>query len=153
MIAFVLLLSLVTPEIAVTESPSHNNVPSITVDEVASQSDQKKSKKETKTLTPKVEKKLPDQGVVMKGYLHRKKPGSLSRSWEKTYCVLTYQSMYFTTVEDNKEYSSMLPIYPDSDGKLAETKKGKGHDKHIQVQVNHAEINDLKGPPLNVFLE
>lgn len=71
----------------------------------------------------------------MKGYIHRKRPG-LTRSWEKTYCVLTYQALYFTTMQDTKDYSSMLSIYPDSEGKLSETKKGKGHDKHSQVPVS-----------------
>lgn len=91
-----------------------------------------KSKRDSKALTIKPDKRLPDQGVAMKGYLHRKKPG-LGRSWERTYCVLTYQTMYFTTMEDKKDYTSMLPVSSDSGGKLSETKKGKGHDKHSQV--------------------
>lgn len=104
------------------------------VEEVTSQAS-KGNKRDSKALGgTKQEKKLPDQGVALKGYIHRKKPG-LGRSWEKTYCVLTYQAMYFTTMQDTKEYSGMLPIYPDTECKLSETKKGKGHDKHCQVQV------------------
>ncbi len=126
------------PSVSLEESvsPSHQQepVPSITIDEVPSQAD-KKSKRESKALTVKPEKKLPDLGVAMKGYMHRKKTG-LTKNWEKPYCVLTYQAMYFTTVEENKEYSNMLPISQSCQGKLSETKKGKGHDKHCQVPVS-----------------
>ena len=72
----------------------------------------------------------------MKGYIHRKKQG-LTTKWEKTYCVLTFQAIYFTTMEDKKEYTNMLAISADCDGKLSETKKG--HDKHIQVPVGLGE--------------
>ena len=129
-------------EVSETSQPPES-IPAITVNEVASEPEKKQQKRESKALVPKNEKKIPDQGVAIKGYIHRKKPG-LGRNWEKTYCVLTYQAIYFTTVNDNKDYSNMLPIYPDSQGELIETKKGKGHDKHSQVPVstpsNHNSI-------------
>lgn len=85
----------------------------------------KKGKRESKALSSiKPEKKLPDQGVTMKGSFLRKKPG-ISRSWEKTHCVLTYQAFYFSNEVDTKDYSNMLSIYPNMDVKL-ESKKGKG---------------------------
>jgi hypothetical protein len=65
----------------------------------------------------------------MKGYMYRKKPG-LGTRWEKTYCVLTYQAMYFTTVQDNTEYNHMLSLMGDAQKTLS---KMKGHDKNSMV--------------------
>jgi hypothetical protein len=81
-----------------------------------------------------IKKLLPDQGVALKGYLHKKKPG-LGRNWEKMYCVLTYQALYFTGMEDNKDYSGMLPIYPDAEAKLSETKKGKNSKVPVSLHL------------------
>jgi len=119
------------------ETDASDPVPSITVEDVApapTPPPSKKGKKENKTLTIKPEKKLPDQGVTLKGSFLRKKPG-LSRSWEKTYCVLTYQAFYFSNEADTKDYSNMLPIYPNMDVKL-ESRKGKGDNPVSSMRKN-----------------
>ena len=68
----------------------------------------------------------------MKGYMYRKKPG-LGNRWEKAYCVLTYQAMYFTTMQDNTEYNHMLSLMGDAQKILSEK---KGHDKNSKVYIN-----------------
>ena len=113
-----------TAEVEETAPAGSEAVPSITVEDTGSSVVSKKGKKESKALAVKPEKKLPDQGVTMKGNFLRKKPG-ISRSWEKTHCVLTFQAFYFSGEADTKDYSNMLPIYPNMDAKL-EYKKGKG---------------------------
>lgn len=114
-------------------------MPAITVEEpppVASETTADrtatKNKKETagKTLEPTSDRVLPNLGVEMKGHIHRKKPG-LGTRWEKTYCVLTYTAVYFTTIEDKGEYNYMLAVETDGNSTISE--KAKGHDKQSKV--------------------
>ena len=113
------------------------DVPCITVDEPAVENEEEqtgtlKKKRENKGLAvTKPLRKLPDQGVEMKGYIHRKRQG-LGTRWDKTYCVLTYQALYFTTMQDNTEYSSMLSLTTDLKANISEK---KGHDKKTKVFV------------------
>ena len=113
------------------------DVPSITVEEPASEetlSSTLKRKRDSKTPSLTVTKparKLPDQGVEMKGYIHRKKPG-LGAKWDKTYCVLTYQAVYFSTMQDNTEYSHMLSLT--GDNQQASISEKKGHDRSSKVE-------------------
>lgn len=84
---------------------------------------QAKKKKESRVgPSPKV-RKLPDQGVQMKGHMYRK----TWRGWEKCWCVLTYNALYFTGMEESGEYSHMLPINQEESG--GSIKEKKGHDK------------------------
>lgn len=114
-----------------TKAPKLEAVPSISIEEVSQASSSKKGKRDSKVPAIKLEKRLPDQGVTLKGYIHRKKPG-LARNWEKTYCVLTYQAMYFTTEVDNTEYSNMLCLSPGMDAKL-ENKKGRNASSMVRI--------------------
>lgn len=110
------------------------DVPSISIEEPPpeEQSTPVKKRKESKapSLKPQSQRKLPDHGVEMKGYVHRKKAAGLGKAWEKTYCVLTYQAVYFTTMEDNKEYTHMFPLSTEVKGSVSPK---KGHDKSSQV--------------------
>ena len=128
------------PESEIT--PEH--VPSITVEEPLPANEEEpisstlKKKRESKALAvpkPAPVRKLPEQGVEMKGYIHRKKPGLGSR-WDKTYCVLTYQAIYFTTMQDNTEYNNMLTLSGDAADQRTLSESKKGHDKNSMVLVN-----------------
>ena len=100
------------------QTPTHADTPTL-----------KKKKEKAALGVSKPAKKLPDQGVEMKGYMYRKKPG-LGNRWEKAYCVVTYQAMYFTTMQDNTEYNHMLSLMGDAQKTLSEK---KGHDKNSKV--------------------
>ena len=115
------------------KQPRIEVVPTISIDETANQPSSNKKGKRDGKLPIKSEKMLPDQGVTLKGYIYRKKPG-LARNWEKTWCVLTYQAMYFTTELDNKDYSNMISLSPDMDTKL-ENKKGRNADSFVSVLI------------------
>lgn len=80
-----------------------------------------KKRKESKAATVAKVRKLPDQGVQMKGYVYRK----MWRGWEKCWCVLTYNAIYFTGVEENAEYSHMLSINPEEGGGSIKEKSGR----------------------------
>ena len=82
---------------------------------------QVKKKKESKAAPVAKVRKLPDQGVQMKGYVYRK----MWRGWEKCWCVLTFNAMYFTGVEENAEYSHMLSINPEEGGGSIKEKNGR----------------------------
>ena len=116
------------------------DVPSITVEEPASEeslSSTLKRKRDSKTpalAVTKPARKLPDQGVEMKGYIHRKKPG-LGTKWDKSYCVLTYQAVYFSTMQDNTEYSHMLSLT--GDNLQASISEKKGHDRSSKVEQEY----------------
>ena len=107
------------PSSVAPHTPTHEDTPTL-----------KKKRESGKALNvSKPARKLPEQGVEMKGYMYRKKPG-LGTRWEKTYCVLTYQAMYFTTMQDNMEYNHMLSLMGDAQKTLSEK---KGHDKNSKV--------------------
>ena len=135
-----LCLSLSEPAEEPAVADSSLDVPSITIEQPPSSSPvatpQTPTHEDTPTLkkkkalgVSKPAKKLPEQGVEMKGYIYRKKPG-LGTRWEKTYSVLTYQAMYFTTMQDNVEYNHMLSLMGDAQKTLSEK---KGHDKNSKV--------------------
>ena len=69
---------------------------------------------------------IPDQGVQIKGYLHRKK-GTFG-GWEKVYCVLTYAAIYFTSGEDVREYHHVCML--SGSGTVKHEKRG--HDKQSE---------------------
>ena len=122
------------------DTPSTEPVPTITVEEPVAPSEPAneqpspaKKRKESKVLEPKSEKALPKHGVEIQGNIHRKKPGIGTR-WEKTYCVVTYEAIYFTTIEDRGEYNFMLNVVPD--GTTSVSEKAKGHDKHSKVGLD-----------------
>ena len=87
-----------------------------------SQANAKKKKESRAAPAPKL-RKLPDQGVQMKGHMFRK----TWKGWEKCWCVLTYNALYFTGVEESGEYSHMLAINQEESG--GSIKEKKGHDK------------------------
>ena len=106
-------------------------MPSITVEEPVNEeglSSTLKKKRDSKALAvSKPVRKLPEQGVEMKGYIHRKKQG-LGSKWDKTYCVLTYQAIYFSPAPDS-DYNQTLSLTADSG-----ISEKKGHDKNSKVQ-------------------
>lgn len=115
------------------------DVPSITVEEPTSPQSAanqdtgtlKKKQRDNKTLAAsKLARKLPELGVEMKGYMYRKKPG-LGARWDKTYCVLTFQAMYFTSMSDNEEYNHMLSLMGDMQKTMSES---KGRDRNSKVR-------------------
>ena len=113
---------------------SKTELPSITIETPTEEGTPVKKKRESKAFLPpsakpKSDKVLPDAGVEFKSYVHRKKG---IKGWEKTYAVLTYQALYFTTIEDNKEYSNIIHL--SADGSCTVSQK-KGHDKHSQTLV------------------
>lgn len=99
-----------------------------------------KKRKESKALEVKSEKVLPKHGVEIQGNIHRKKSGIGTR-WEKTYCVVTYESIYFTTVEDRGEYNYMLSVIPDGTTKISE--KDKGHDRQSKVGLTECFVGSV----------
>lgn len=127
-------------EAPATEEPKpETEVPTITVEpteppEEPSEETEtgKKNKRESKAFTgkknPQKRTEIPDQGVEMKGFLHRK----TWRGWDKCWCVLTYNAAYFTSSEENAEYSNMLPF---SEGTGSLKQQRKGHDKQSQSLV------------------
>ena len=70
----------------------------------------------------------------MKGYIYRKKAG-LGTRWDKTYCMLTYQAIYFTTMQDNSEYNHMLTLTGDTHDQRMLSESKKGHDKNSMVLI------------------
>ena len=125
------------PEEPTAVTDSALEIPSITVEQPPSPAtpstptheDTSTLKKKKALGVSKPAKRLPDQGVEMKGYMYRKKPG-LGTRWEKAYCVVTYQAMYFTTMQDNTEYNHMLSLMGDGEKTISEK---KGHDKNSKV--------------------
>ena len=69
---------------------------------------------------------IPDQGIQMKGYVHRKK-GTFG-GWERAYAVVTYAAIYFTTGEEVKEYNHVCMLSGSGTVKLEK----KGHDKQAE---------------------
>ncbi len=98
--------------------------------------DQTKKRKESKAVTSsKASKKqrseIPEHGVEMKGFVQRKVGWG---KWEKSWCVVTYNAMYFTSTEENRDYSHFVPIMPDSK-KSVQQKKGQGSHPGLIVKV------------------
>lgn len=69
---------------------------------------------------------IPDQGVQIKGYVHRKK-GTFG-GWERAYAVATYAAIYFTTGEEVREYHHVCMLSGSGIVKLEK----KGHDKQSE---------------------
>lgn len=113
-----------TEEAPPPEEPKpEGDVPKITVEE---HKEETQPEEETESLKKKTSKRLsviPEQGVEKKGYAYRK---NWKKKWEKCFCVLSYQALYFTTSADNKEYTHVLHIV---DQKSSLTREKKGHDK------------------------
>ena len=112
------------PSIKVEPAEGVNNIPA-------------KKKRPFTSSSPKLSKKakpvseIPDQGIQKKGYVYRKK-GAFG-AWEKTYCVLTFAAMYFTSGEEVKEYNHMFVLGVDGSPSVKQEKKG--HDKQSQSVV------------------
>ena len=66
----------------------------------------------------------------MKGYAHRKVGWN---KWEKCWCILTYNALYFTNVEDNKDYSAMFPISSEAKNSVQQ-KKGQGSSQGLLIK-------------------
>ena len=130
----------VVPEETQENGKTPEGVPNITVEEPLPEEhvtpSRKRKESKVSSLKPTAQNKLPDHGVEMKGYIYRKKPG-LGNRWDKTYCIVTYQAVYFTTVDDNKEYNHMLPLSSDITGSVSPR---KGHDKSSQVHTSTHEL-------------
>ena len=69
---------------------------------------------------------IPEQGVQMRGYVHRKK-GTFG-GWERAYAVVTYAAIYFTSGEEVKDYHHVCLINGSGTVKLEK----KGHDKQSE---------------------
>lgn len=69
---------------------------------------------------------IPEQGVQMRGYVHRKK-GTFG-GWERTYAVVTYAAIYFTSGEEIREYHHVCLLNGSGTVKLEK----KGHDKQSE---------------------
>ena len=69
---------------------------------------------------------IPEQGVQMKGYVHRKK-GTFG-GWEKTYAVVTYAAIYFTSGDNVREYHHVCMLSGSGSVKVEK----KGHDKQSE---------------------
>lgn len=69
---------------------------------------------------------IPDQGIQIKGYVHRKK-GTFG-GWERAYCVVTFASMYFTTGEEVREYHHVCML--SGTGSVKQEKRG--HDRQSE---------------------
>lgn len=72
---------------------------------------------------------IPDQGVQVKGYIHRKK-GTFG-GWERVYGVITYAAMYFTSGEDVREFHHVCMF--SGTGTVKHEKKG--HDRQSESLV------------------
>ena len=119
-------------EAAETVEEKTDEVPEIKVDTVEPE-EGTPSKKKNVTASPARGKKakplneVPDQGILLKGSLHRKK-GTFG-GWEKAFCYVTYSAMYFTSGEDVREYHLMCPF---NTGSGMVNKEKKGHDKQSE---------------------
>ena len=108
------------------------DVPEIKIDAVTPSEEEivsPKRKKFSSTASPargtktKPLNEIPDQGIQMKGYLHRKK-GTFG-GWERVYAVVTYNAIYFTSSEGVREYHHVCMF----DGSGIVKIEKKGHDK------------------------
>lgn len=101
-------------------------VPTITVETTeGDELNQAKKRKESRVPSAKKKQEIPELGVEVKGSVQRKVgwPGK----WEKSWCVVTYNGIYFTSTEENKDYSHFVPILPESKNSV---QKKKGHANH-----------------------
>ena len=86
---------------------------------------------------------IPEQGVQIKGYLHRKK-GTFG-GWERAYAVVTYTAIYFTTGEDIREYHHVCPL----EGQGTVKMEKKGHDKQSEgILVRSGKNKETLSLPL-----
>ena len=116
------------------EKPLEEEIPEIKVEPAEGEEEMAPKKKRTSfAVSPsrsrtkaKPLNEIPDQGIQMKGYVHRKK-GTFG-GWERTYCVVTFTAMYFTTGEDVREYHHMCMF----DGVGSVKREKKGHDKQSE---------------------
>ena len=116
------------------EKPPEEEIPEIKVEPAEGEEEMAPKKKRTSfAVSPsrsrtkaKPLNEIPDQGIQMKGYVHRKK-GTFG-GWERTYCVVTFTAMYFTTGEDVREYHHMCMF----DGVGSVKREKKGHDKQSE---------------------
>ncbi len=112
-------------------------VPKITVEtapEAPEDSDQAKKRKESRVSSAKGTKKqneIPELGVAIKGFVQRKTGWS---KWEKSWCVVTYNAIYYTGQEGNKDYSHFTPIMPDSRNSVQD-KKGPGNHPGLIIKI------------------
>ena len=109
-------------------------VPEIKVEPAEGEDDtsSKKKKRESVAVSPSHSQKgkpvneIPEQGIQIKGYVHRKK-GTFG-GWERTYGVVTYAAIYFTSGEDVREYHHVCLLC--GSGTVKHEKKG--HDKQSE---------------------
>lgn len=72
---------------------------------------------------------IPEKGIQIKGYVHRKK--TPFGGWERTYGVVTFAAIYFTTGEDVREFHHVCML--SGTGTVKHEKKG--HDKQSEGLV------------------
>ena len=114
-------------------------MPSITVEAAAPPEDdspeQGKKRRESKSATAKAAKKqrneIPEHGVEMKGFVQRKSGWG---KWEKSWCVVTYNAIYFTNSGENKDYSHFMPIMPEAKNVVQE-KRGQGNHPGLIIKT------------------
>jgi hypothetical protein len=87
---------------------------------------------------------IPEQGVQMKGYVHRKK-GTFG-GWERAYAVVTYAAIYFTSGEEVREYHHVCLLNGSGTVKLEK----KGHDKTSEgLVVRSGRNKEMLSLPLS----
>ena len=72
---------------------------------------------------------IPEKGIQIKGYVHRKK--TPFGGWERTYGVVTFAAIYFTTGEDVREFHHVCML--SGTGTVKHEKKG--HDRQSEGLV------------------
>ena len=101
------------------------DVPTITVDNAEAKEEGGKEEEESlrkRKESKAQQKKVPDHGIQMTGWVHRKIGWN---RWEKCWCVLTFNALYFTGGESSGDYNHTLQL---GDSNNAVQQK-KGHNK------------------------
>ena len=108
-------------------------VPEIKVEPAEGENDTSSKKKRgyvaaspSRSLKGKPVNEIPEQGIQIKGYVHRKK-GTFG-GWERAYGVVTYAAIYFTSGEEVREYHHVCLLC--GSGTVKHEKKG--HDRQSE---------------------
>ena len=114
------------------EKPTSEEVPEIKIEPVSTSEENSPRKRASivpspnRTAKNKPVSEIPEQGIQIKGYIHRKK-GTFG-GWERAYAVVTYAAIYFTSGEEVKEYHHVCLLNGSGTVKMEK----KGHDKQSE---------------------